>query len=154
VELSWDLDPNNTNNSINGRVQDDSRLARWKAVLNTIKNSPILGHGSGSEKLVLQDTYRENSLNVSLERMYNTHSQFLFFGLEYGILGIILFFCYLGINLYNAIKRNDLFIIHFIVWITLICCFENYFNRTMGVLLMSIALTFMKTGDEKSNVNI
>lgn len=153
-ELVWDLNSDNSNNSVNGRVNDDSRLARWSAITDKIKDSLILGYGSGSEKQVLKKTYKENSLYVSLKREYNTHSQYLFFGLEYGIIGILLFVYFLISNLYGAFKRNDFFIFHFVFWIIIICCFENYFNRTMGVLLISITLTFMRIGSEKNNVDI
>lgn len=144
LELMWDLNPNNTNHSINGRVEDDSRFARWSVIWAKMNESIIFGHGSGSEKTILNEVYEENSLLVSLERKYNTHNQFLFFGIEYGIIGIILFFSFLFTNLYMAYKRNDFFNIYFIIWLFLICCFENYLNRTMGVLLVSIILTFMR----------
>src|SRR5699024_6763192 len=91
IELAWDTDIGNTGTEINNRVADDSRTARWKAIWHTIKEKPVFGYGTGSEMLALEKTYANNDLQVSLERMYNTHNQYLFYTLENGIFGLSLF---------------------------------------------------------------
>jgi len=144
IELAWDTDVENTEAEINNRIADDSRIARWTAIWQTIEEKPIFGYGTGSEKGMLEKTYSENGLTVSLERMYNTHNQFLFYMLENGILGLILFLAYFIANIIAAIKRKDMLIISFIIGILIIFMFENYMYRSMGYLTIALFLSFMR----------
>jgi len=149
IELAWDTNPENTESEINNRVADDSRAARWLAIWETIKKKPISGYGVGSERTILDKTYSTNDLNISLERKYNTHNQYLFYMLEQGIIGLFLFLSYFFINLVLAIKRKDFFVFSFIVGIMIVFMFENYLYRSMGYLTVALLLTFMRTTSEK-----
>lgn len=148
IELAWDTDIDNTGVEINNRVADDSRTARWSAIWNTILEKPVFGYGTGSEKIILEKTYIENNLLVSLERMYNTHNQFLFYMLENGILGLILFLGYFVANIVAAIRRKDMLVIWFISGILIVFIFENYMYRSMGYLTLALFLSFMRTSEK------
>ncbi len=148
LELSWDINAENTGSEINNRVADDSRIARWTAIWETIKEKPILGYGAGSEDSVLETTYRKNNLDVSLERMYNTHNQYLFYLLEHGFFGLILFCGFFIVNCITALKRKDLFMLSFIIGILIVFMFENYMYRSMGYLTMALFLTFMRNSQK------
>lgn len=145
IELAWDTDAENTGTEINNRVADDSRTARWEAIWHSIQEKPILGYGTGSEKAILEKTYTDHQLEVSLKRMYNTHNQFLFYTLENGFVGLILFLAYFVVNISLAIKRNDLLITAFIIGVLVVFMFENYMYRSMGFLTMALLLSFMRT---------
>lgn len=145
IELAWDTDAENTGSEINNRVADDSRTARWSAIWQTIQEKPLLGYGVGSEKNILEKTYAEHDLEVSLKRMYNTHNQYLFYILENGFLGLILFLSYFIINIILALKQRDLLVFSFIIGILMIFIFENYMYRSMGFLTMALFLSFMRT---------
>jgi len=145
IELAWDTDIGNTGTEINNRVADDSRTARWKAIWHTIKEKPVFGYGTGSEMLALEKTYANNDLQVSLERMYNTHNQYLFYTLENGIFGLSLFLAYFAFNIVKAIKRKDMLNLWFISGILLVFIFENYMYRSMGYLTIALFLSFMRT---------
>lgn len=150
-EIVWDINPNNKGTSVNGKVKDDSRLVRWKAIIETSKGNLLLGYGSGSESTVLKEIHEKNNLVESLRRNYNSHNQYLFYLLENGILGLIIFLYFLWTNLIKAILRRDLGISLFVCSLIVICFVENYLNRTMGVLAISIFLTFLKDNYEKNN---
>lgn len=145
LELTWDLNPTNVDSEINNRVADDSRIARWSTIIQAIEKKPVLGYGVGSEKSVLYDIYGENDLIISQERQYNTHNQFLFFLLETGIIGFFVFLAYFIVNVKYAFDKNDIFLFLFLFTVFFACLFENYLNRTMGILAVSIFLTFMRT---------
>ncbi|WP_435315032.1 O-antigen ligase family protein [Cellulophaga fucicola] len=153
IELFWDVNSSNQGVSANGRVKDDSRFSRWSAIWDKANDSLMFGYGSGSEEQILSEVYKEHSLLVSLQRNYNTHNQYLFYILEYGIIIALLFFSFLVVNFIFAFKRKDYFFVFFTFLLILICCFENYFNRTMGVLLISIVLTFAKNENKKNIIN-
>lgn len=149
LEFAWDINPDNTNSTINNRVEDDSRIARWGAIINTIKERPIFGYGTGSEKTILSDTYKDAGLTVSLERGYNTHNQFLFFLLENGIIGFLLLIGFFIISAKTAFDRSDVFTFLFLFILLMMCLFENYLYRTMGILTVSIFLTFMRKQNDE-----
>lgn len=145
IELAWDTDAENTGTAINNRVTDDSRTARWAAIWQSVEEKPILGYGTGSEMPILEEAYAANNLQVSLERRYNTHNQFLLYIVENGILGLILFLGYFALNMVSAIKRKDILTLSFISGILIIFIFENYMYRSMGFLTMALMLSFMRT---------
>lgn len=144
LEFAWDVNLENTNSTINNRVEDDSRIARWNAIVETIKEKPIFGYGTGSEKTVLSETYKEAGLMVSYERGYNTHNQFLFFTLENGVIGFLFLISFFLISSKAAFNQGNVFIFLFLFILLLMCLFENYLYRTMGILTVSIFLTFMR----------
>ncbi len=144
IELAWDTNPENMGSEINNRAADDSRIARWTAIWEVIEEKPILGYGVGSERTVLDKTYEDHGLYISLKRKYNTHNQYLFYLLEQGFVGLFLLLFYFCINLIIAIKRRDFFIISFLVGIMMVFIFENYMYRSMGYLTMALLLTFMR----------
>lgn len=145
IELKWDINPDNSSSIINNREADDSRIARWGAITKTILQKPIVGYGTGSEDYILQKTYLDANLKISHERQYNTHNQFLFIWLENGLIGLSILVFFFIFNVKSAYERNDLFSFLFLFSLLLVCIFENYLNRTMGVLAASIFLTFMKS---------
>jgi len=144
LELAWDANPENSGSVINNRAADDSRTARWLAILDTVKEKPLLGYGVGSERAVLDKTYAENGLEISLERKYNTHNQYLFYLLEQGVIGLLLFLSFFFVSLSRAVKSKDLFTMSFIIGIMVVFFFENYMYRSMGYLTIALFLTFMK----------
>lgn len=144
IELAWDTNADNTQSKINNRVADDSRIARWSAIWEYIKEKPVLGYGVGSESAVLQQAYNDQGLQISSERNYNTHNQYLFYLIEQGFIGLFLLLFYFGTNIFTAFKRRDFFIISFIVGIMMVFIFENYMYRSMGYLTIALFLTFMR----------
>lgn len=152
VELMWDLDPANVNTSINGRIKNDSRLARWEVIVEKAEESILFGYGSGSEMAILDEVYLKNNLLNSLSERYNTHNQYLFLIIENGIFGLMIFIYMLYLLIKEAFKKQDYVVLFYVFSVFLICFFENYFNRTMGVLASSIFLTYLRS-DEKNYFN-
>ena len=152
-EIVWDFNSSNKGTSVNGKVPDDSRFVRWRAIVDVSKNRFWLGHGSGSEKPMLEVIHKKFNLTESLKRKYNTHNQYIFYFLENGFLGLLFFLVFVIYNLKEALIHRDFTIVFFILSISMICVVENYVNRTMGVLAISIFLTFLKESNEKNNVN-
>ena len=144
IELAWDTNPENKESEVNNRVADDSRIARWTSIWEYIKEKPVLGYGVGSERSTLDRAYKDHSLEISLERKYNTHNQYLFYLVEQGAVGLILLLSYFGINIVTAFKRKDFFLISFIIGVMMVFIFENYMYRSMGYLTIALLLTFMR----------
>jgi len=144
IELAWDTNPDNTESEINNRVADDSRIARWSAIWESIKEKPVLGYGVGSERAVLDKAYKDHGLEISVDRKYNSHNQYLFYLVEQGMVGLFLVLSFFGTNIAMAFKRRDFFLISFILGIMMVFVFENYMYRSMGYLTIAMLLTFMR----------
>lgn len=148
LELFWDLNTGSASSTINNRETDDSRTARWSAILKTIKEKPVSGYGTGSEKIILNKTYEKNGLLISKERQYNTHNQFLFYLLENGIIGLLFVLYFFTANFILALKKKQKTQLFFLITLFIVCLFENYFYRATGILTVSLFLTFLKSNNE------
>lgn len=149
-EIVWDFDSSNVGTSVNGKTNDDSRFARWSAILEETKEKPLFGYGAGSEEATLRKIHNEYGMLESLKRNYNTHNQYLYFILEMGLWGFLIFVYFFASNIFLAIKTKNYEITFLIVSLLLISFVENYFNRTMGVLAVALFFTFLKKNEENS----
>lgn len=63
-----------------------ARLDMWKISLQMFVDSPLWGHGTGSYRLLAEQIYTDRV--VCATSCIHPHNQFLFFGVEYGLLGL------------------------------------------------------------------
>lgn len=63
-----------------------ARLDMWKISLQMIADSPLWGHGTGSYRYLAEQIYTDRV--VCATSCIHPHNQFLFFGVEYGLLGL------------------------------------------------------------------
>jgi O-antigen ligase len=66
-----------------------ARLAMWRASLNFIWEQPVWGHGTGSYRWLAERFFTDPTMcEISC---VHPHNQFLFFGVEHGILGLLIY---------------------------------------------------------------
>jgi O-antigen ligase len=66
-----------------------ARLAMWRASLNFYWEQPLWGHGTGSYRWLAERVFTDPTMcKISC---VHPHNQFLFFGVEHGILGILIY---------------------------------------------------------------
>lgn len=69
-----------------------ARLAMWSTSLSFLTNHPLLGHGTGSYRWLSEQVFTDATMcRISC---IHPHNQFLFFGVEYGFIGVSLY-CWL-----------------------------------------------------------
>jgi O-antigen ligase len=66
-----------------------ARLAMWKASLNFYWDQPLWGHGTGSYRWLTERLFTD-PLMCAISCVH-PHNQFLFFGVEYGLLGLFIY---------------------------------------------------------------
>jgi O-antigen ligase len=66
-----------------------ARLAMWKASLNFYWDQPLWGHGTGSYRWLTERLFTD-PLMCAMSCVH-PHNQFLFFGVEYGLLGLFIY---------------------------------------------------------------
>ena len=77
-------------------TSDALRVVSWDVGWKTIRKKPILGYGIQSMDKALAEQYAETYPQITKENMLRPHNQFLFFALEYGLLGAFLSLIALG----------------------------------------------------------
>ena len=85
-ELKTDL-----TNNVKIIENTEPRLARWNAICELVKKSPVIGYGTGSEKKLLKEKYFEKGLYISYLNEFNAHSEYLSVLIKTGIIGLALF---------------------------------------------------------------
>lgn len=66
---------------------------------------------------------------------YNTHNQYLWFFVCYGLLGLILFLGIFGVHFWNFIKNKNAYSFFFILIFSFQSLFENLLSRQLGIYL-------------------
>lgn len=69
-----------------------ARVLMWKTSLESIKQSPIIGHGTGSYHSLAEKAFNDKAWCGIV--CFHPHNQFLFFGVEYGVIGILAYAFY------------------------------------------------------------
>jgi len=133
---------------------DGTRIERWIASIELIKEKPLFGYGTGQEKPQLFRKYREMGLTVTLEQGYDAHNQFLSIMIKSGLIGLITLLILFGTAFYLSIKNKDLVYFSFLLVITAVCIVENYLNVNKGVFFFSFfniffAISFQNRGKQK-----
>ncbi|MAA99475.1 MAG: hypothetical protein CMN86_14450 [Stappia sp.] len=107
-------------------TSDALRVVSWDVGWKTITKKPILGYGIQSMDKALAEQYAETYPQITKENMLRPHNQFLFFALEYGLLGAFLSLIALGCLVWFFGRSTGV-----IVWILffLYCFIDSPFNR-------------------------
>ncbi|MBL7703101.1 MAG: O-antigen ligase family protein [Ferruginibacter sp.] len=136
----------------------EPRLARWEAIMELVESSPVIGYGSGAETGLLQEKYFQKGLYISYLNEFNTHNQYLATLLKTGIAGLLLFLFTLFYGYAAAIKRRDLFLLSFMVMVSVIALSENILELNKGIFFygffFSILLLFPEAGAGGNRHNV
>lgn len=136
-----DLKNDLTQASVNNEVLEP-RLQRWHYVWQLVKQKPVVGHGSGSEKRLLKDIYFENGLYNSYLHELNAHNQYLSILLKHGFIGLIVFLLTLAYGFIQAWKRKDMLFATFLSLIAMISFSENLLDVNKGIFFYAFFFSF------------
>ncbi|MFN8290127.1 MAG: O-antigen ligase family protein [Chitinophagaceae bacterium] len=142
-----DLRSDLAQNSINNEVLE-SRLTRWKAIIPVALQSPVIGHGTGAEKHLLQNTYFEKRLYNSYLNELNTHNQYLKSFLETGLTGLFLFLFTIGWGIAKALKNRDIIFLSFMSITAVVSFSENMLDVNKGIFFYSFFFSFFVFGSK------
>ena len=152
-ETTWEL-THQVGTNYNRKGSGDSRVARWCAAIEVLREHPFIGHGISMETEVLKSQYIKMGMNTAARENYNSHNQFLGFTIEGGILALILFCFYLIFNINFTLKSRDFLGLFFFVSIIAICLVENLLVRNAGITFVSFFSTiFLFTNFHQSKIN-
>jgi O-antigen ligase len=135
-QLVWELSENR-GTTYDGVYSNDSRVSRWKVLIEKSFEKPLFGYGTGTEDRVSLEAYEEGGLKHALENRYGPHNQYISFLLEFGLLGLLVFSFYLGINLLNEIRQRNFVSTLFIVFMTVSYFFDSLMYLNAGVIFFA-----------------
>jgi O-antigen ligase len=135
-----------TRTTRNGEVAD-SRIMRWRCAFTLIKQAPVAGHGTGSERNLLKEKYFERKLYNSYLHELNAHNQYLSFLIKTGFVGLMVFITTLCIGFITAWKNKDFTFLSFMILIGLVSLSENILDVNKGIFFYAFFFTyFMLSG--------
>jgi O-antigen ligase len=136
-----DLKNDLTQASINNEILEP-RLIRWHYAVELIKQSPVIGYGSGSEKRLLKEKYFENKLYNSYLNELNAHNQYLSILLKSGIAGLIIFLLTLIYGFALAWLNRDIVFAAFMIIISIVSFSENILDMNKGIFFYAFFFSF------------
>lgn len=123
-------------------IQSDPRMERWKAALPIIINSPIIGHGSGSETALLKEQYFSKKMFSSYLNELNAHNQYISLLIKSGCLGLLVYLSVIFIGLKQALIKKDIIFLSFLILITTVSVSENILDVNKGIFFFSFFFSF------------
>jgi O-antigen ligase len=130
----------------------DPRLARWTIALKIAAQSPIIGHGAGTEIALLSEQFYEKKLYQSFLAKLNSHNQYISFLITAGMLGLIayLYILYFGFRL--AFMQKDILFFTFMVLITIVSFSENILFVDKGITFYSLFFALFYFSNQKREI--
>lgn len=134
------------NNAGEVNTSDALRVVSWDVGWKTITKKPLLGYGIESMDKALAEQYATTYPQIRKENMLRPHNQFLFFALEYGLLGAFLSLIALICLVWFFGRSTGA-----IIWILffLYCFIDSPFNRQVidAVFWYGLGLSIVFTKD-------
>jgi O-antigen ligase len=134
----WELEENVGTRNTDSKRFSDSRMSRWKVSWTLYEEKPVFGHGTGSARELLVESYLEKDMKASLKQKYDSHNQFLAYAIEFGLIGLLSIFSFFFCTFWGSISQKQILTFYFATIVFVICFTENYLNRNMGISFVAI----------------
>ncbi|MBV9986092.1 MAG: O-antigen ligase family protein [Chitinophagaceae bacterium] len=131
-----DLKNDLTQESINLNILEP-RAVRWACGWELIGESPLIGHGSGSEVALLKEKYYEKKYFNSFVNELNIHNQFLSMLIKTGVPGLLVLLLVLIAGYTGAWRTRDPLYASFLVIITVVFFSENVLDGNKGIFFFA-----------------
>lgn len=130
-----------TYEKVDTNYSNSIRLGIYSCVSEILKEDWLLGVGVGNAQKALDDCY-QNKSEVLLQKLYNSHNQYLDVWLKTGILGLFIFLIFLGMNIRKAIYNRNYFLLSILLFFGIIFLAENALSRQTGIIIFYFLITF------------
>ena len=115
----------------------EPRMERWKAAWKIIKQSPLVGHGSGTETNALKQEFFSQKMYVSYLKELNAHNEYLSLMIKSGSIGFLIYIFTIFFGIRIAIKKKDIVFLSFMVLIATVSISENILDVNKGIFFYS-----------------
>ncbi len=130
----------------------DSRLSRWRVSFGLIRQSPVIGHGSGSEVALLRESFYQHQLYDSFLNRLNSHNEYLSLWLKGGIGALLVYLLTLAYGFKKAVGATDIIFLTFMLLITVVSLSENIFDVDKGTMFYGFFFSFFTFSRKQKNI--
>ncbi|PWK78959.1 O-antigen ligase [Mucilaginibacter oryzae] len=137
-----------------GAELTDPRLARWGVALKVAAQSPVIGHGAGTEIALLQDPFFDHHFYRSYIAELNAHNQFISLFIKSGLTGVLVYLLALLFGFKTAVIKQDVMLLSFMLIITCVSFSENFLDVDKGIFFYGVffsLLVFSAAGQATEN---
>ncbi|MCU7548981.1 O-antigen ligase family protein [Chitinophagaceae bacterium LB-8] len=120
----------------------DPRIERWKAAIELIWSSPIVGYGSGDEVDLLKAKYFQKKLYDSYLHHLNAHNQYLSIWIKFGIIGLLVYLYTLLYGYKLALQSRNILFLSFLLLITIVSFSESILDANKSLFFYSFFFSF------------
>ena len=131
IELKEDLTA-----SMNSKT-GEPRALRWDCAAELIRQSPIYGHGAGSEVALLKDCYYREKLYHSYLNDLNAHNEYLSMLIKFGLPGLLLLLWLFFTGARMAVRQQDIPFAAFLIITATVCFSENILDANKGIFFFA-----------------
>ncbi len=136
-------------------VDVEPRLMRWEVATGVIKQSPIIGHGAGSEIPLVKEQYFQNTCYVSYVNGLNAHNEYLSLMIKSGIIGLCVYIITLLYGFRAAIRKKDIVFFALMTLTAVVSFSENVLDADKGVIFFSFFFTlFIFASEQKEKLSL
>lgn len=121
-------------NDVSGWNAVNLRLSYWECSIQAIKQSPLWGHGVGSQLLAVNQCYRERTWYEHFGTTFNSHNQYLEYALIGGAVLLGSFIIQLTYAFRIAWAKRDVLYILFLLQFILSCLTESMLETHKGIV--------------------
>lgn len=125
------------------------RLMAWKTSTQLIKESPLLGYGTGDANEILQNGYANNGYIIPFKKKINSHNQFFQTQLSVGIAGLIVILLFFISLIFRGVKTKSFILISFCITTLFVYLTESYLETQVGVIYTSLFSTLLQLSTNK-----
>lgn len=130
VQMTPFLKADSTYNPVYG---GETRADRWFCAVELIREKPLLGYGTGSEKDVLMQKYVKYNLQNAQVNHYDAHNQYLAYAIKGGIPALVLFLLTIVYGISVGIKSRNFVYLAFLILFVITCITENVLESNKGI---------------------
>ena len=124
-------------------VEKYGRADRWNAAWDLIKQSPVIGTGTGSEIPLLRNIYFERKMYGSYLLSLNAHNQYLSFTINSGIVGLAIYLATIVWGFWQSIKKKDLMLLSFLTLVIVVSFSEDLLDVNKGIFIYAFFFPFL-----------
>jgi O-antigen ligase len=120
-----------------------------------IKQSPLIGHGAGSEIGLLQEKYFAKKFYSSYLHRLNAHNEYLSYLIKTGICGLAVYLATLVYGFKKSIRKRDVVFFSFMILIAVVSLSENVLDVDKGVMFYSFFFSFFVfVSEQQEKINL
>lgn len=125
------------------------RLAIWRCAYDAIRDTPLIGNGTGDAEDKLLASFDKNKFALGSLIKLNSHNQYIQSYLMHGMLGMIALASILILPAYRAIRKSNWLMVMLLAMIALGCLTESLFVVQRGIVFFSIFFSLVYLLPEK-----